>query len=315
MSEGNDKVEKAFIVEEKKRGHLIDGRSIAKMTRDEVRERSKLLSERGVRPKLSVILIGGHPPSQIYVKYKLRAADEIGILTEVHRFDEDVKLDTLQRCISELNADSEVHGILVQLPLPSHISSNEAWTLVESVSPHKDVDGLHPLNQGLIGLSAGSPERPEQGFVACTPLGCLRLLRETLGNLSGKRAVVIGRSRIVGRPMAALLTAANATVTLCHSRTASLAEHLKGAEIVVAAAGIPRFINAEMLSAGVTVIDVGIHRLDDGSLCGDVDFESVKDIAGAISPVPGGVGPMTIASLMSNVCLAAERAAEQSSLH
>ena len=286
----------------------IDGRAVAKATRMEVAERVKALASRGVTPKLSVVLIGGHPPSQIYVKYKLKAAAEVGILTEVHRFDESVSLETLQGCVAELNSDADVHGILIQLPLPEHISQGEAWRLVESVRAEKDVDGLSPMNQGLIGLSGGEPERPKEGFVACTPLGCLRLLLETIGELSGKRAVVVGRSRIVGRPMAALLTAANATVTICQSRTRDLTAHLREAEIIVAAAGIPNLIKPEMVSPGATIIDVGIHRLDDGSLCGDVDFEGVSEIASAVSPVPGGVGPMTIASLMSNVHLAARRA-------
>ena len=286
---------------------LIDGQSIARVNRAEIAERVKRLSKRGITPKLSVVLVGGHPPSQIYVKYKLKAAKEVGILTEVHHFDEQVSLETLRQQVTMLNEDRQVHGILIQLPLPKHISQTDTWRLVELVSPKKDVDGLHPLNQGLIGLSGGSPETPQEGFVACTPLGCLRLLRETLGDLSGMRAVVVGRSRIVGRPMAALLNAANATVTICHSRTKDLAAHLREAEIIIAAAGIPRLIKAEMVSKGVIIIDVGIHRLKDGSLCGDIDFEELKSVAAALSPVPGGVGPMTIASLMSNVCLAAER--------
>ncbi len=284
----------------------INGRSIAQRLRGELKLRVDRLKEEGVTPKLGVILVGGHPPSQIYVKYKLKAAAEIGILTTVHQFEEGVSLDTLNRCVDDMNEDPELHGILVQLPIP-HVTQEEMWSVVERVLPSKDVDGLHPLNQGLIGIHSGAIDRSTEGFVACTPLGCLQLLRDTIGDLTGKRAVVVGRSRIVGKPMAALLTAAHATVTLCHSRTVDLSHHLRQAEIIVAAAGIPHLIKAKDISPQAIIIDVGIHRLETGKLCGDVDFDDVKHIATAITPVPGGVGPMTIASLMNNVCLSAER--------
>ena len=286
---------------------VIDGRAIAKRTREEVKQRTQILANKGIVPRLGVILVGGHPPSQIYVKYKMKAAREIGISTEIHRFEEDVTINELYACVDQMNQDPKVHGILVQLPLPKHLSTEETWSVVERVKPSKDVDGLHPFNQGLIGLDVGPPEQSKSGFIACTPLGCLKLLKESIGDLTGRRVVVVGRSRIVGRPMAQLLTASNATVTLCHSRTKNLSEHLKTAEIIIAAAGIPKLIKAEDIADQAIIIDVGIHRLEDGSLCGDVDSSEVKYKARALSPVPGGVGPMTIASLMNNVCLAAER--------
>lgn len=287
---------------------LISGSEVARRLRGRLKGDVQALTARGVTPQLGVILVEGFAPSQIYVKYKVKAAQEIGIQVTIHRFPDTVTLAELYACVDEMNADPLTHGILVQLPLPERLTSAEAWSVVERVHPHKDVDGLHPVNLGMIG-STSSPEQPlSAGFIACTPLGCLTLLRDTLGSLSGKRAVVIGRSRIVGKPMAALLTAANATVTLCHSRTVDLASHLREAEIVVVAAGVPRLLSGVELSRDAVVLDVGIHRLEDGSLCGDVDTEVAIQHVRAISPVPGGVGPMTIASLMSNVSLAALRA-------
>lgn len=292
---------------DKQSAKIIDGRLTAKRLRAELGGRVNTLIKNGITPKLSVILVGGHPPSQIYVKYKQKAAKEIGIITEILHFESNVTLKELYDCVDRLNQDHSVHGILVQMPLPPHLSSEEMWSVVERVDPHKDVDGLHPFNQGLIAHSDDPPNSPRRGFVTCTPLGCLTLLQDTLGDLSGLHAVVVGRSRIVGNPMAQLLTKANATVTLCHSRTNDLRSHLKDADIVIAAAGIPHLITADDLSEKATVIDVGIHRLENGSLCGDVDFASAQTKVKTISPVPGGVGPMTIASLMNNVCLAAER--------
>ena len=286
---------------------LISGTDLARQARAEVKARVELLKARGVTPRLDVLLVGDHAPSQLYVRNKVKAAEEVGVHAEVHRLPSDLSGEAIRAQVRALNARPETHGVLIQLPLPPHISSAEAWSIVEEVSPHKDVDGLHPLNQGLIGLS-------DEGFVACTPLGCLRLIREVMPDLRGVRAVVVGRSRIVGRPMAQLLSAADATVTLCHSRTADLARHTRDAELIVAAAGAPRLITADLVSPGAVVIDVGIHRLEgagpqgEALLCGDVDFEAVRHVARALTPVPGGVGPMTIASLMQNVCLAAERA-------
>ncbi len=286
---------------------LINGTQIAKSLRQDIKTRVARLKEHSIIPKLAVMLVGGHPPSEIYVKYKQKAAKEVGITTEIHHFEESVDLDTLYACVDQLNHDSSVHGILVQLPLPKKFSSQEMWSVVERVFPSKDVDGLHPANQGLISFSNGAAHSPEQGFVACTPLGCLHLLKTHLGDLEGLHAVVIGRSRIVGQPMANLLTKANATVTLCHSRTRDLERHLQIADVIVVAAGIPKLIKAHTVPEKAVIIDVGIHRLEDGRLCGDVDFAEVSAKVSAISPVPGGVGPMTIASLMNNVCLAAER--------
>lgn len=290
-----------------KGSHLIDGTSIARQVRGEIAHRVKHLKTRGIQPKLGVILVGGHAPSQIYVKYKRHAAEEVGIQVIIHHFDQTVTLERLYQCVDQMNEDPETHGILVQLPLPNHLSSTETWSVVERVRPDKDVDGLHPLNLGLIGNSTSLDQPLSAGLIACTPLGCLRLLNETLGSIQGKRALVIGRSRIVGRPMAALLTAADATVTIAHSRTHALRDHLRTAEIIVAAAGVPLLIQDEDLREDAVLIDVGIHRQGDGRLCGDIDFDRVDGRVAAISPVPGGVGPMTIASLMSNVCLAATR--------
>ncbi len=285
---------------------LISGADLAARVRAEVAARVALLAARGVTPRLDVLLVGDHPPSQLYVRNKVKAAREVGVRAEVHLLPRHASGEELRAQVRALNASPHTHGVLIQLPLPPHISSAETWSIVEEVSPHKDVDGLHPLNQGLIGLS-------DEGFVACTPLGCLRLIREVMPDLRGVRAVVVGRSRIVGRPMAQLLSAADATVTLCHSRTEDLARHTREAELIVAAAGAPRLITREMVSPGAVVIDVGIHRLvgpsGEAQICGDVDAEGVRRVARALTPVPGGVGPMTIASLMQNLCLAAERAA------
>ena len=285
---------------------IIDGRAVAQRVRDEVKARVLRLGQAGITPRLDVVLVGHHPPSQIYVKYKERAAQEVGVETQIHRLPESIDVDVLRAHVQQLNASPQTHGILIQLPLPDHISSEDTWSIVEEVSPSKDVDGLHPLNQGLIGLS-------DQGFTACTPLGCLTLLEEGLtqcnqGTLTGKHVVVIGRSRIVGRPLAQLMTAANATVTVCHSRTENLEEHIRQADIVIAAAGVPYLVKGSWIKPDAIVIDVGIHRRPEGGLCGDVDFQTVSEVAAAITPVPGGVGPMTIASLLHNVSIAAERA-------
>lgn len=279
----------------------IDGKAKAQQIRHDLKHRVNHLKGQKIDPRLDVILVGDHAPSQIYVKYKQKAADEIGIKSNVHRLEHTSSSQEIQFLIDQLNQDPTVHGILLQLPLPDHISSSDTLTILSAIHPQKDVDGLHPLNQGLIGID-------QTGFIACTPQGCMSLIKQELGSdLSGKTAVVIGRSRIVGRPMAQLLTAANATVTLCHSRTHDLTQHTQNADLIVAAAGVPHLLKAHDIKEGAVVIDVGIHRLEGRRLCGDVDTQSVTEKASAITPVPGGVGPMTIASLMSNVCLAAER--------
>lgn len=279
---------------------LLNGTVLAQRVRAEVTDRVQVLQKLGVVPRLDVILVGTHGPSQTYVKYKVKAAKEVGIETVIHRFNEQVDPSELREAVRKINAQPQTHGILVQLPLPSHISQLETWSIVEEIHPHKDVDGFHPINQGLIG-------QRDEGLIACTPLGCMRLIREIIPDLNGVHAVVIGRSRIVGRPMAQLLTAAHATVTVCHSRTVDLMRYTRQADLIVAAAGVPKLLTASMIKPGAVVIDVGIHHLSQGGLCGDVDFDRVVSVAGALTPVPGGVGPMTIATLMQNVCLAAER--------
>jgi methylenetetrahydrofolate dehydrogenase (NADP+) / methenyltetrahydrofolate cyclohydrolase len=284
---------------------IINGKKIAAEIRSHLKAELVALQNLGVNPRLDVVLVGEHGPSQIYVKYKVKAAQEIGIDVEIHRFSSEVNASTLLETIDHLN-QSNTHGILVQLPLPKHINDRQTWDIVERVNPSKDVDGLHPSNLGRI-------KQNSDGFIACTPQGCLHLI-QTVDDISGKHAVVIGRSRIVGKPMAALLTAHNATVTLCHSRTVNLAQHIANADIVIAAAGVPHLVQGEWLKSGAIVIDVGIHRQSNGRLCGDVDFATAQYKASAITPVPGGVGPMTIASLMKNVCLSARRSLQMSTM-
>ena len=292
---------------------IIDGKLIAHRIQQDLKTRVNQLKYHNLYPRLDVILVGDHPPSKIYVKYKKKVATQIGIDVHIHRFSEQIDRVQLIEKIQALNENSQIHGILIQLPLPSHFSSNDTWKIVETVDPKKDVDGLHPLNQGSIGLSS-------QQFVACTPLGCLTLLQDTLmrlednqqkqgqqkQRLQGKKIVIVGRSRIVGRPLSLLLTSVHATTTLCHSKTLNLKEEIQQADVVVAAAGSPHLIKGDWIKSKAIVIDVGIHRLSKGHLCGDVEFDMARKKARAITPVPGGVGPMTIISLMNNVCFATE---------
>ncbi len=259
---------------------VIDGKELARRVRGEVAVRVDALKGRGVHPGLAVVLASDDPASAIYVRNKGRASTSVGIRS--------------------LNADPTVHGILVQLPLPDHLSAETVRSLLAEVSPDKDVDGFHPVNLGK--LVAG-----EAGFVACTPSGCMRMLAEAGVDPAGKRAAVLGRSTIVGKPMALLLLDANATVTVCHSRTRDLPALVREADIVVAAVGRAEMVRGDWIKPGAAVIDVGMNRRDDGSLCGDVAFAEAAEVAGAITPVPGGVGPMTIAYLLHNVCVAAER--------
>ena len=277
---------------------LLDGRALARQVRSEVAQQVATLAQRGVVPGLAVILAGDDGASAIYVKNKEKAAAEVGIAGQVLRFPATVSAAELSACIARLNADPAVHGILVQLPLPSSIAPAEARALLEQVDPRKDVDGFHPANLGR--LAAGDP-----GLVACTPAGCMRLLAEAGVHLAGCHAVVIGRSTIVGRPMALLLLGADATVTICHSRTTDLAAHVRRADVVVAAVGRARLVRGDWIKPGAAVIDVGMNRDADGRLCGDVHFDEALAVAGALTPVPGGVGPMTIACLLENVCRAA----------
>jgi methylenetetrahydrofolate dehydrogenase (NADP+)/methenyltetrahydrofolate cyclohydrolase len=280
--------------------NILDGKAIAAAVRAQVATRVDALRAQGVVPGLRVILAGDDAASAVYVRNKARAAAEVGIDAETIRLPSDVSVDALLGRVDALNADPAVHGILIQLPLPAGIEPQDVATVIQRVSPAKDVDGFHPLNLGNLAL--GTPK-----MVACTPLGCMHLLREAGVELAGKRAVVLGRSTTVGKPMALLLLQANATVTVCHSRTPDPAAVVRQADVVIAAVGRPKMVKADWIKPGAAVIDVGINRLPDGRLCGDVDFEGVSAVAGVLSPVPKGVGPMTIAFLMHNVCLAAER--------
>ncbi len=275
---------------------IIDGKAFAAALRERVGAAAADFASAAGRPAgLAVVLVGEDAASAVYVRSKGRATLAAGMASFEHRLPADTAQDTLVALVEQLNADPAVDGILVQLPLPRHL---DADAVLLAIDPDKDVDGFHPLNAGR--LATGLP-----GFVACTPLGCLLLLRDRLGDLSGLDAVVIGRSNIVGKPMAQLLTGANATVTLAHSRTRDLAAHVARADIVVAAVGIPNFVKPDWIKPGATVIDVGINRVD-GALVGDVDA-AAGERAGAITPVPGGVGPMTIACLLRNTLVAAHR--------
>ena len=276
---------------------LIDGKAIAAEITEEMRLRAQALREKGIVPCLAVILAGNDPASEIYVRNKRRACKRAGIESRMIRLDQSVSREEILREIHALNQDPAVHAVLVQLPLPGHLDETE---ILSAVLPEKDADGFHPLNAGR--LLTG-----EKGVLPCTPAGCMELLRRTGVPLSGAEAVVIGRSNIVGKPMSLLLLRENCTVTLCHSRTINLAEHVRRADVVICAVGRPGLVTGEMIKPGATVIDVGINRLADGRVVGDADFESVSAVAGAITPVPGGVGPMTIAMLMKNAILAAER--------
>ena len=278
---------------------IIDGRALAAQVRSEVAQRVSKLAEKGIVPGLAVILAGDDPASQIYVRSKERMADKVGINAETIRMPESVSAHTLKSEIQRLNNDPSVDGILLQLPLPGGIAADEASEVLASIAPQKDVDGLHATNLGK--LVAG-----EDGFVACTPSGCMRMLSEAGVELSGRKAVVIGRSTIVGKPMALLLLAQNATVTVCHSRTQNIQAVVREADVVIAAVGRAEMVKADWIKPGAAVIDVGINRNAEGKLLGDVAFCEVAEVAGALSPVPGGVGPMTIAYLLNNVCRAAE---------
>jgi methylenetetrahydrofolate dehydrogenase (NADP+)/methenyltetrahydrofolate cyclohydrolase len=281
---------------------LIDGNALSKQLRAEVAQRAAKLTAQGIKPGLAVILVGDNPASQVYVRNKVKACEDSGLNSVLEKYPADMSEAELLARVEALNNDPAIHGILVQLPLPKHIDDHK---VIESISPIKDVDGFHVASAGA--LMVGEP-----GFKACTPYGCMKML-ESIGmkDLRGKHAVVIGRSNIVGKPMAMMLLAANATVTVTHSGTADLAFHTRQADVVVAAVGKRNVLTADMVKPGAVVIDVGMNRDDDGKLCGDVDFAGVKDVAGYITPVPGGVGPMTITMLLVNTIEAAERDAAQ----
>ncbi|MDR2014380.1 MAG: bifunctional methylenetetrahydrofolate dehydrogenase/methenyltetrahydrofolate cyclohydrolase FolD [Azoarcus sp.] len=279
---------------------LIDGRVLADELRAAFRPRVAALTARRICPGLAVILAGEDPASQVYVRNKVSACEAAGIFSMKIVFPKDVSQEALLAKITELNADPAIHGILVQLPLPQHI--DEAAVL-ETIAPEKDVDGFHAVNAGA--LMRGKPR-----FIPCTPYGVMKMLEANRIDPAGREAVIIGRSNIVGKPIALLLLGASATVTVCHSKTRDLAAHARRADILVAAIGKPRFVTADMVKPGAVVIDVGINRLpleEGGKLCGDVDFEAVKEVASLITPVPGGVGPMTITMLLANTIEAAER--------
>lgn len=278
---------------------IIDGKAIAATMRQTFKARVDLLTQRGERPGLVVILVGADPASQVYVRNKVNGCLAIGMHSEKLEYPADVPPQVVLEKIAELNSNASVHGILVQLPLPPQFNEQE---ILEAISPEKDVDGFHAENVGA--LLQGKPQ-----FIPCTPYGVIKMLEASGVDLVGIDAVVIGRSNIVGKPMAALLINAGATVTVCHSKTKNLAEHVARADLVVAAVGRAKFVTPEMLKPGAVVIDVGINRLPDGTLCGDVDFAACAAVAGQITPVPGGVGPMTITMLLANTIEAAERKA------
>jgi methylenetetrahydrofolate dehydrogenase (NADP+)/methenyltetrahydrofolate cyclohydrolase len=278
---------------------LIDGNALAARVRGEIGERAAALAAKGVQPCLAVILVGGNPASAVYVRNKVTACEKAGIRSLKLEYPGDVAPATVMAKLAELNADASVHGILVQLPLPPGFDEG---AVLEAIRVAKDVDGFHAENVGR--LSQG-----QEGFLPCTPHGVMKMFEAEGVQLAGAEAVVIGRSNIVGKPMAMLLTNAGATVTVCHSKTRDLAFHTRRADIVVAAVGKPRFLTADMVKPGATIVDVGINRLPDGKLCGDVDFAGVAEVAGRITPVPGGVGPMTITMLLENTVIAADRVA------
>ncbi len=279
---------------------LIDGKRISQEIKDELKEKTAALKEKGILGCLAVIQVGEDPASSVYVRNKKRACAYIGIESRSYGLPEETTEEELLQLIETLNADETVNGILVQLPVPEQIDENK---IIQAISPKKDVDGFHPQNVGA--LVSGLP-----GFVSCTPAGVIQLLKRSGIAIAGKNCVVIGRSNIVGKPMALLMLRENATVTIAHSKTGNLREICKNADILIVAVGKPKMIDASYIKEGAVVIDVGIHRNDQQKLCGDVDFDSVHPHVSAITPVPGGVGPMTIAMLMNNCVQAMENGME-----
>jgi len=282
---------------------IIDGNALSARVRGEIAERAAALTARGVQPCLAVMLVGADPACARSVRTKVAGCEKAGIRSLRFDYPENATQEEVMARLAELNADPSVHGILVQLPLPKHLNET---AVLEAIDIRKDVDGFHAENVGRL-------SQCREAFIPCTPHGVMKMLETAGVQVQGAEAVVIGRSNIVGKPMATLLTNAGATVTVCHSKTKDLAFHTRRADILVAAIGKPRFVTADMIKPGATVIDVGINRLQDGpeagKLCGDVDFEAAKEVAGAITPVPGGVGPMTITMLLENTVISAERAA------
>ncbi|MBE2264411.1 MAG: bifunctional methylenetetrahydrofolate dehydrogenase/methenyltetrahydrofolate cyclohydrolase FolD [Burkholderiaceae bacterium] len=283
---------------------IIDGNALSRQLRAGIAERTVALKTRGIAPGLAVILVGDDPASAVYVRNKVKACDDCGLVSVLEKHKADFTEAELLGRVRALNDDPSIHGILVQLPLPPHI---DAQKVIESISPAKDVDGFHIASAGA--LMTGLP-----GFWPCTPYGCMKMLESIEFDLRGKHAVVIGRSNIVGKPMALMLLQKNATVTICHSATVDLKAHTLQADVIVAAVGKRNVLTADMVKPGAVVLDVGMNRNDEGKLCGDVDFAGVSEVAGAITPVPGGVGPMTITMLLMNTLQAAEQAAAAAGL-
>ena len=275
---------------------IIDGKELAKKVRKELKKDVEALKAKGIKPKLAVIMIGNDPGSTVYVRNKSKACEKVGIEFEEFLFDEKTEEAELLDLIDKLNADDSVHGILLQCPVPKHIDVNKAF---RRISPNKDVDGFNPINVGNLTIG-------EDAFISCTPYGVVKMFEEYNIETEGKRAVILGRSNIVGKPMIQCMLNKNSTVTVCHSRTQNIGEVIKEADIVIAAIGKPNFVKADMVKDGAVVIDVGINRLEDGTITGDVDYENVALKASFITPVPGGVGPMTIAMLLNNVVKAAK---------
>lgn len=276
---------------------IIDGKALAASIRTDLAKRTTVLTEKGHRPGLAVVIVGDDPASQVYVRNKIRACADTGIESIEYRLAKDTREEELLKLIGELNNDKRVDGILVQLPLPEQIAPEK---VIAAIAPEKDVDGFHVMNAGKLLTGTG-------GFMPCTPYGVMKMIESVGYDLTGKEAVVVGRSNIVGKPQALMLLAKNATVTVAHSRTADLADVTRRADVLIAAVGRAKMITGDMVKPGALVIDVGMNRDENGNLCGDVDTASVMGIAGWVSPVPGGVGPMTIAMLMTNTVEAVER--------
>ena len=276
---------------------IIDGKELAKNIRLKLKDEVEELKDADIKPKLAVVMVGDDKASKVYVKNKSKACEEIGIEYEEYILPANIKMEELLELIEKLNNDETIHGILVQSPLPKGLDANEAF---RKISPKKDVDGFNPINVGKLSLN-------QDCFVSCTPYGIIKMLEAYNIEVEGAHAVIIGRSNIVGKPLAQCLLNKNATVTICHSRTKNLKEMTKQADILIAAIGKAKFVTEDMVKEGATVIDVGINRMDDGKLVGDTDFENIKDKVSYITPVPGGVGPMTIAMLMHNVVKAAKQ--------
>ncbi len=277
--------------------NIIDGKKISLEIKDEVKARVEAVKAKGIEPCLAVILVGDNPASQVYVRNKKKACEYCGIKSLSYELPESTTEEELLDLVNQLNMDKSCNGILVQLPLPKHIDEEK---ILLAIKPEKDVDGFHPYNVGL--LSIGKAD-----LKACTPAGCIELIKRSGVDIAGKSCVVVGRSNIVGKPVGMLLLTENGTVTTCHSKTKNMAELCSQADILVVAIGKEKFIKADMVKEGAVVIDVGINRMENGKLCGDVDYEQVEKKAGYITPVPGGVGPMTIAMLMNNCLIACEK--------